>query len=59
MKNGVAYKTQNVYLKINIYLNQVSTLPFKLVLPLYGHQPYELWINGMVSIQWQHWTEIS
>ena len=23
MKNGVAYKNQNVYLRINIYLNQV------------------------------------
>ena len=26
MKNGIAYKNQNVYLKINIYLNQASTL---------------------------------
>ena len=34
MKNGVAYKNQNMYLKINIYLNQASTLPFRSVLPL-------------------------
>ena len=32
MKNGVAYKTQNVYLKININLKQASTLPFRPVL---------------------------
>ena len=25
MKNEVAYKSQNLYLKINIYLNQTST----------------------------------
>ena len=29
MKNGVVYKNQNVYLKINIYLNQASTLQFR------------------------------
>ena len=34
MKNGVAYKNQNMYLKIKIYLNQASTLPFRPVLPL-------------------------
>ena len=38
MKNGVAYKNQNVYLKINIYLNQASTLQFRPVLPLYRNQ---------------------
>ena len=38
MKNGVAYKNQNVYLKINIYLKKVSTLRFWSVLPLYRNQ---------------------
>ena len=38
MKNGVAYKNQNVYLKINIYLNQASTLQFRPVLSLYRNQ---------------------
>ena len=33
MKNGVPYKDQNVYVKINIYLNQASTFPFR---PLYS-----------------------
>ena len=58
MKNGVAYKNQNVYLKINIYHNQVSPLPSRPVLQLYRNQSTDLW-NGMVSIQWQHWIEIS
>ena len=35
MKNGVAYKNQNVYLKINIYFNQASTLRFRPVLLFY------------------------
>ena len=43
MKNGVAYKNQNVYLKINIYINQASTLPFRPVLPLYRNQSTDLW----------------
>ena len=34
MKTGVNHKNQNVYLKINIYLNQASTLQFRPVLPL-------------------------
>ena len=34
MKNGVAYKIQNVYLKINIYLKQAPTFPFRPVLLL-------------------------
>ena len=34
MKNEVAYKNQNVYLKINIYLNQASTLRFRPVRPV-------------------------
>ena len=38
MKNGLFYKNQDVYLKINIYLNQASTLQFKPVLPLYRDQ---------------------
>ena len=32
MRNGVAYKNQNVYLKINICPNQASTLQFRPVL---------------------------
>ena len=43
MKNGVAYKNQNVYLKINIYLNQAFTLGFWLVLPLYRNQSTDTW----------------
>ena len=38
MKNGVALKNQNVYQKINIYLNQASTLQFRPVFPLYRNQ---------------------
>ena len=61
MKNRVAYENQNVYLKINIDLNQASTLSFRPVLPLYRNHPliYEASIIGMVSIQWQHWIETS
>ena len=33
-----ACKNQKLYLKINIYLSQASTLPFKPVLPLYRNQ---------------------
>ena len=36
MKNGV---NQNLYLRINIYLNQASTLRFMSVLPLYKTSP--------------------
>ena len=43
MKNGVAYKNQNVYLKINIYLKQVSTLRSRPVLPLYRNQSTDIW----------------
>ena len=62
MKNGVAYKNQNVYLKINIYLNQASTLRFRPVLPLYRNQSTDIWSK---SIGWflyngnTGWTEIS
>ena len=42
MKDLVAYKNQNGYLKINIYLNQASTLPFKPVLPLYRNQSTDI-----------------
>ena len=38
MKNEVAYKNQNVYLKINVYVNQTSTLHFRPVLSLYRNQ---------------------
>ena len=47
MKNGVAYKKQNVYLKINIYLNQASTLQFRPVLPLCGNQFTVVWSKSM------------
>ena len=47
MKNGIAYKKQNVYLKINIYLNQPSNLPFRSVLPLYRNQSTSLWSKLM------------
>ena len=47
MKYGVAYKNQNVYLKINIYLNQASTLRFRPVLPLYRNQSTDIWIKSM------------
>ena len=56
MKNGVAYKNQNVYLKINIHLNQASTLLFGLVQALYRNQPTDLWSKSM---QWEHWIETS
>ena len=42
MKDLVAYKNQNVYLKINIYLNQASTLPFRPVLSLYRNQSTDI-----------------
>ena len=47
MKNGIAYKKQNVYLKVNIYLNQPSNLPFRSVLPLYRNQSTSLWSKLM------------
>ena len=47
MTNGVAYKNQNIYLKINIYLNQASTLLFRPVLPLYRNQHTDLWSKSM------------
>ena len=48
MKNGVAYKNQDVYLQINIYLNKTSTLPFRPVLPLYRNQSTGLCNKSMV-----------
>ena len=47
MKNGVAYKNQNMYLKINIYLNQASTLQIRPVLLLYRKQSPDIWIKSM------------
>ena len=47
MKNGVAYENQNVYLKINIYLSQASTLRFRPVLPLYRNQSTHIWSKLM------------
>ena len=46
MKNGVAFKNKNLYLKVNIYFNEESILPLRPMLPLYKNQ-----INGIVSIQ--------
>ena len=43
MKNRFAYKNKNVNLKTNIYLNEVSTLPFRLMLSLYGNQSTDFW----------------
>ena len=45
MKNGVASK--DMYLKINIiistiYIDEASTLPFRLALPLYRNQSTDL-----------------
>ena len=61
MKNGVAYKNQNVYLKINIYLNQASTLSFRPVLPLYRNQSTDILSKSMGWFLYkrQHWAEIS
>ena len=47
MKNGVAYKNQNVYQKINIYLNQASTLRVRSGLPLYRNQSTDIWSKSM------------
>ena len=47
MKNGVAYKNQDVYLNINIYLNKASILLFLPVLPLYRNQSTGLWNKSM------------
>ena len=47
MKNGVPYKNQNVYLKINVYLNQASPLQFRPVLPLYRNQSIDIWSKLM------------
>ena len=53
MKNVVAYKNKNVYMKINNYLNQASTLWFRPVLPLDRNQSADMdQIDGMVSVQW-------
>ena len=43
MKNGVAYKNQNVYLKINIYLNQAFILPYRSVSLLHRNQSTDIW----------------
>ena len=42
MKNGASYKNKNVNLKINIYLNQTSTLQFRSMFPLYRNQSTDL-----------------
>ena len=47
MKNGVAYKKQNVYLKINIYLSQASALRFRPVLPSHRNQSTDIWSKAM------------
>ena len=50
MKNVFAYKNQNIYLKINIYLNQASTLPFRSALPLYRNQVIDIY-NGNAGLK--------
>ena len=47
MKDRVAYKNQNGFLKINIYLNQGSTLRYRPVLPLCKNQPTDTWSKLM------------
>ena len=47
MKNGAGYENENVYVKINIYLNQASTLPFRPVLSLYRNESTDLWSKSM------------
>ena len=47
MKNEVAHKNQNVHLKINIYLNQASTLQFSPALPLCRNQSTDIWSKSM------------
>ena len=46
MKNGVAYKNL-MLMKINIYLNQASTFPFRPMLPLYRKQSTDLQSTSM------------
>ena len=58
MKHEVAYKNQNVNLKINIYLNLASTLPFRSVLQIYRSHSCDLWANerdgfySMATLDW-------
>ena len=52
MKNGVAHKNQNVYLKINIYINQASTLQFRPVFRLYRNQSTDIWRKSMGWFQY-------
>ena len=47
MKNGVSYKNQNTYLKVNIFPNQASTLQFRPVLSLYRNQSTDIWSKSM------------
>ena len=42
MKNAVAYKNKNMYLKITIYLNQAFTFPLMPVLPIYRNHSIDL-----------------
>ena len=47
MKNEVAYKNKNMDLKINIYLNQASTFPFRPMLSLYINESTNLQSTSM------------
>ena len=58
MKNGVAYEKQNVYLKINIYLNKTSTLQFRPVLPLYRNQSTDIWRKSIGWFPYNRNTEL-
>ena len=49
MKNRVAYKNQNIYLNIDIYFNEASTLQFRPVPPLYRSRSTDIWSK---SIGW-------
>ena len=55
MKNGVAYQNQKMYLKINIYLKQLSTFILnQLSVIIYKSVHWFMeQINGMASMQWQ------
>ena len=61
MENEIAYKNQNLYLKINIYLNRASTLQFRPVLPLYRNQSTNyranLW-DGFYTMAALDWNKL-
>ena len=61
MKNGVSYKNQKVYLKIHIYLNRTSFLPFMPVMSLYRNQSTDLlkkWIQCFYTMAALDWNKL-